>query len=73
MSDRPLEGIRIADFTWVWAGPFATMQLAHLGAEVIRIESTQRLDIHRSTRRRTCQGEFLPFVQDGTAVCYDEL
>jgi benzylsuccinate CoA-transferase BbsF subunit len=38
----PLEGIRIADFTWVWAGPHATLQLAHLGAEVIRVESAQR-------------------------------
>src|SRR5882724_5079052 len=39
---RPLEGIRIADFTWVWAGPFCTLQLAHLGAEVIRVETATR-------------------------------
>jgi len=38
----PLAGIRIADFTWVWAGPHATLQLAHLGAEVIRVEAVQR-------------------------------
>ena len=30
------------DFTWAWAGPFCTMQLAHLGAEVIRVETTAR-------------------------------
>src|SRR5262245_14177242 len=38
----PLAGIRVADFTWVWAGPFATLQLAHLGAEVIRVETATR-------------------------------
>jgi len=43
-GDGPLSGIRIADFTWAWAGPHASLLLTMLGAEVIKIESRARLD-----------------------------
>lgn len=47
MSKSALEGVRIADFTWVWAGPYAIMLLAYMGAEVIKIESLKRVDTSR--------------------------
>lgn len=43
MDELPLDGIRVMSLGQVWAGPFAEMHLADWGAEVIKVESTQRV------------------------------
>lgn len=51
MANLPLEGVRILSQGIVWAGPYATMYLADLGAEVIEVESTKHLNPTRATMR----------------------
>ena len=47
LAERPLINLRIADFTWVGAGPFATKPLADFGGDVVKIESSRRPDLTR--------------------------
>ncbi len=45
-----LKGIRVIALTWMWAGPWIGAVLADMGAEVIKIETSQRLDHQRVTK-----------------------
>jgi len=46
---RPLDGITILDLTWILSGPYASMVLCDLGAEVIKVERPPNGDISRTT------------------------
>ena len=47
MGKLPLEGIKVADFCWVWTGPTTTKVLADFGATVVKIESKARPETWR--------------------------
>src|ERR1700719_4786769 len=48
MAKLPLEGIRVADFSWIINGPQIAQWFATMGAEVIKIESQVYIDIGRT-------------------------
>ena len=70
----PLEGIRVLDFTHVLAGPFATMLLGDLGAEVIKVEIPGRGDSTRLSGPPFQGGESAYFIshnRNKRSICVD--
>jgi len=62
MEQGPLASCRVADLTRVLAGPFCTMQLGDLGAEVIKIEAPGRGDDTRAWGPPFVEGESAYFM-----------
>ena len=47
-TSLPLEGIKVADFSWIGVGPITARHLADHGATVVRVETEGRLDTLRA-------------------------
>jgi crotonobetainyl-CoA:carnitine CoA-transferase CaiB-like acyl-CoA transferase len=74
---RPFEGIRVIDATHVLAGPFATYQLAVLGADVIKVEHPDEPDQSRGAgtdkelNRRNMGTAFLTQASNKRSITLD--
>ncbi|TDT79516.1 crotonobetainyl-CoA:carnitine CoA-transferase CaiB-like acyl-CoA transferase [Arthrobacter sp. AG258] len=64
-NSRPLDGLRIADFTTAWSGPLATRILASLGATVIKVESRTHMDAWRGPQVHATHPESYPGGEPG--------
>jgi crotonobetainyl-CoA:carnitine CoA-transferase CaiB-like acyl-CoA transferase len=56
---KPLDGLKILDFTYLLPGPYGTMLLADMGADIIKVENSESPDMMRMMP---------PYVDDMSAV-----
>ena len=60
----PLSGLKVLDFSGLLPGPFASLMLADLGADVLRVEAPSRPDMVRLMP---------PYASDGTSAAHGYL
>lgn len=72
---RALEGMRVLDLTQVMSGPFCTMLLADLGADVVKVENPEAGDQTRRSWGYTGDGRdsraFLAINRNKRSICLD--
>jgi crotonobetainyl-CoA:carnitine CoA-transferase CaiB-like acyl-CoA transferase len=83
---KPLDGMRVLDFSHALAGPYCTMLMAQYGADVFKVESPEGGDVGRSWAPPFIDGEASFFLginpgkrslaidlkkPDGLALCLD--
>jgi crotonobetainyl-CoA:carnitine CoA-transferase CaiB-like acyl-CoA transferase len=70
----PLEGVRVADVTVVWAGPHVTQLLAEWGAEVIRAEPVNRVQPYtRGAENAFTKEQVVRLAAQGVQPQYPEM
>jgi len=72
-SRGPLAGLTVLDLTWVLSGPFASMVLGDLGADVIKVERPPFGDVARTTGPYICDWStyFFSINRGKKSICLD--